>query len=154
MTDASKLPREFRYNNIELEDPGPQHDAVDVRNLYSATYPEIVSAAIEGPELKDGKRVYTFRRAVGTKGAAAAAGARASLQALASGQAKRPRGNAVLPDEHAAAAPFAKACAELVSESLHTNYGSDEDLADDDVAIPGPGPDLVLAAPEALPPLP
>jgi PRTRC genetic system protein C len=64
------LPRAFFYNKIELEDPGPEHDPVDVRNLYSATYPEITSAAIEGPEVKDGKRAYTFRRAVGTKGGA------------------------------------------------------------------------------------
>jgi PRTRC genetic system protein C len=68
MTTDKNLPRVFMYNSVELEDPGPEHDAVDVRNLYSATYPEIVSAAIEGPELKNGKRVYTFRRAVGTKG--------------------------------------------------------------------------------------
>ncbi len=65
---AAHLPRVFRYNSVELEDPGPEHDPVDVRNLYSATYPEITSAAIEGPETKDGKRVYTFRKAVGTKG--------------------------------------------------------------------------------------
>ncbi len=66
---AATLPRVFRYNSVELEDPGLEHDPVDVRNLYSATYPEITSAAIEGPEVKDGKRVYTFRKAVGTKGA-------------------------------------------------------------------------------------
>ncbi len=65
---TTQLPRVFKYNSVELEDPGPEHDPVDVRNLYSATYPEIVSAAIEGPEVKDGKRVYTFRKAVGTKG--------------------------------------------------------------------------------------
>jgi len=72
---AKDLPRVFRYNSVELEDPGIEHDPVDVRNLYSATYPEITSAAIEGPEVKDGKRVYTFRKAVGTKGAEDAAGA-------------------------------------------------------------------------------
>ncbi len=66
------LQRVFRYNSIELEDPGPDHDPVDVRNLYSATYPEITSAAIEGPDEKDNKLVYTFRRAVGTKGGAVA----------------------------------------------------------------------------------
>lgn len=60
--------RIFRYNSIELEDPGPQYDPVDVRNLYSATYPEITSAAIEGPDKDGDKVVYTFRRAVGTKG--------------------------------------------------------------------------------------
>lgn len=65
---STKLPRVFRYNSVELEDPGPEHDPVDVRNLYAATYPEILNAAIEGPEAKDGKHVYTFRKAVGTKG--------------------------------------------------------------------------------------
>lgn len=68
--NKANLQRVFRYNSVELEDPGPDHDPVDVRNLYSATYPEITSAAIEGPEQKDGKLVYTFRRAVGTKGVA------------------------------------------------------------------------------------
>jgi PRTRC genetic system protein C len=63
-----KLPRVFRYNSVELEDPGPEHDPVDVRNLYAATYPEILTAGIDGPEAKDGKHVYTFRKAVGTKG--------------------------------------------------------------------------------------
>lgn len=76
------LQRVFRYNSIELEDPGPDHDPVDVRNLYSATYPEITSAAIEGPEKKDDKLVYTFRRAVGTKGAASL---RPHLQSIATG---------------------------------------------------------------------
>lgn len=75
--------RIFRYNSIELEDPGPQHDPVDVRNLYSATYPEIVSAAIEGPEKDGDKVVYTFRRAVGTKGAAPTL--RARLESIATG---------------------------------------------------------------------
>ena len=69
MTAATeKLPRVFRYNSVELEDPGPEQDPVEVRNTYTAIYPEITSAAIEGPEIKDGKRVYTFRKAVGTKG--------------------------------------------------------------------------------------
>lgn len=67
MTTAP-LPRVFRYNSVELEDPGLEHDPIEVRNLYAATYPEITSAAIEGPDVKDGKRVYTFRKAVGTKG--------------------------------------------------------------------------------------
>ena len=89
---AAALPRVFRYNSVELEDPGPEHDPVDVRNLYSATYPEITSAAIEGPEVKDGKRVYTFRKAVGTKGA----DLRPLLEAIAAGRSPKPRGEAVL----------------------------------------------------------
>lgn len=73
--------RIFRYNSIELEDPGPQYDSAEVRNLYSATYPEIVNAAIEGPTKEGDKVVYTFRRAVGTKGA----GLRERLESIAAG---------------------------------------------------------------------
>lgn len=65
---TTELTRLFRYNSVELPDPGPQYSADEVRELYSATYPEIVNAAIEGPDEKEGKLVYTFRRAVGTKG--------------------------------------------------------------------------------------
>jgi PRTRC genetic system protein C len=50
---------------------GPAVHADQVRDFYAPTYPEILNAAIEGPEEKDGKLVYTFRRAVGTKGGSA-----------------------------------------------------------------------------------
>jgi len=63
------LKRAFRYNSVSLPDPGPQYTLEQVRDLFAATYPEIVNAAIEGPEEKNGELVYTFRRAVGTKGA-------------------------------------------------------------------------------------
>ncbi len=66
--ETTELVRTFRYNSVDLPDPGPQYTAEQVRDFFAATYPEIVSAAIEGPEEKDGKLVYTFRRAVGTKG--------------------------------------------------------------------------------------
>jgi PRTRC genetic system protein C len=71
---AQELARAFRYNSVDLPDPGPQFDIQQVRDLFAATYPEIVNAAIEGPEEKDGKLVYTFRKAVGTKGADGPAG--------------------------------------------------------------------------------
>lgn len=66
--ETAELVRTFKYNSVDLPDPGPQYTAEQVRDLYSATYPEITSAAIEGPEQKDGKLVYSFRKAVGTKG--------------------------------------------------------------------------------------
>lgn len=68
--EIAVLPRAFLYNSVELPDPGKNYSATQVRDLYSATYPEILNAAIEGPEEKNGKLVYTYRRAVGTKGAA------------------------------------------------------------------------------------
>lgn len=67
--ETKELVRIFKYNSVDLQDPGSQYSAEAVRDFYAATYPEIVSAGIDGPEEKDGKMVYTFRRAVGTKGA-------------------------------------------------------------------------------------
>jgi PRTRC genetic system protein C len=65
---TQSLERAFRYNSVDLLDPGAQYTPEQVRDFYAPTYPEITSAAIEGPEERDGKLVYTFRRAVGTKG--------------------------------------------------------------------------------------
>lgn len=66
--ETQELTRAFRYNSVDLQDPGPSFNLEQVRDFYATMYPEIVSAAIEGPEQKDDKLVYTFRRAVGTKG--------------------------------------------------------------------------------------
>ena len=38
-----------------------------VRQVYDSSYPEIITAAVTDPELVDGKQVYTFKTAVGTK---------------------------------------------------------------------------------------
>jgi PRTRC genetic system protein C len=67
--ETSELVRAFKYNSVELPDPGSQFTVEQVKDFFAATYPEIVNATIEGPEQKDDKQVYTFRRAVGTKGA-------------------------------------------------------------------------------------
>ncbi|WP_063822410.1 PRTRC system protein C [Burkholderia cenocepacia] len=64
------LIREFRYNGARLTDPSPAFSLHQVRDFYGNTYPEIVNAEIEGPEILGNRNVYTFRRAVGTKGAA------------------------------------------------------------------------------------
>ncbi len=63
-----KLEREFHYNGLVLADV-PGQSPEDVQSIYSAAYPEITAAVIEGPERKGDKLVYTFKRAVGTKGA-------------------------------------------------------------------------------------
>lgn len=68
MAEIQQLERSFRYNSVDLPDPGAQYTTEQVRDFYAATYPEIVSAAVEGPEEKDGKLVWSFRKAVGTKG--------------------------------------------------------------------------------------
>jgi PRTRC genetic system protein C len=61
------MPRIFRYSGLTL----PDIDGLDVegvRSLYAATYPEITTAALTGPEAADGKLIYTFTKAIGTKG--------------------------------------------------------------------------------------
>lgn len=63
------LVREFSYNGIVLPDPGNALTPESVRDMYSAAYPEITTATIEGPERKGDKLCYVFKRAVGTKGA-------------------------------------------------------------------------------------
>jgi PRTRC genetic system protein C len=70
--DIQNLTREFRYNGVALADPGAMLSLPQVRDFYANVYPEITSADIEGPQQVGGKQIYTFRRAVGTKGASRA----------------------------------------------------------------------------------
>ena len=65
---VTALARTFSYNGVSLPDPGATHTPEQAKNFYAVMYPEITSAAIEGPIEKNGKLEYTFRRAVGTKG--------------------------------------------------------------------------------------
>ena len=61
------MPRIFRYSGLTL----PDIDGLDVegvRSLYAATYPEITTAALTGPEAVDGKLIYTLTKAIATKG--------------------------------------------------------------------------------------
>ena len=60
--------REFRYNGTTLPDPGAGLTVQQVRDLYSATFPELTSAEVEGPARKGDRLIYEFRRAAGTKG--------------------------------------------------------------------------------------
>ncbi|TDN59055.1 PRTRC system protein C [Paraburkholderia sp. BL10I2N1] len=64
----SKLVREFAYNEVKFVDPGPTFSPDEVRDLYSAQYPELTTAAIEGPVYDGETARYTFRRAAGAKG--------------------------------------------------------------------------------------
>ena len=65
--DVQEIKRVFRYNGIALPDV-PGLEPREVRDLYSAQYPELVSAEIEVGEVVRGVQDITFRRAVGTKG--------------------------------------------------------------------------------------
>jgi PRTRC genetic system protein C len=63
-----KTPRRFKYAGLVLPDPSPELDIESVRSLYAASYPEITTAALTGPEAVNGDLVYTFSKAIGTKG--------------------------------------------------------------------------------------
>ncbi|CAG4913835.1 PRTRC system protein C [Paraburkholderia gardini] len=61
--------REFVYNGVNLLDPGPAFSPDQVRDLYTAQYPELTTAAVDGPALTGEIARYTFVRAAGAKGA-------------------------------------------------------------------------------------
>lgn len=68
---VTPIVRTFTYNGILLPDV-PDLSPREVRDLYSAQYPELVSAEIEAGEVVAGRQDFTFRKAVGTKGSAGA----------------------------------------------------------------------------------
>jgi PRTRC genetic system protein C len=59
--------RSFRYSGLVLPDADPSLGIEAVRSVYASSCPEITTAAVSGPEFVDGKQVYTFKTAVGTK---------------------------------------------------------------------------------------
>lgn len=64
---VAALARVFKYNGIKLPDvPGLSNE--DVRAVYAAQYPELLTAEIEVGEVVRGVQEISFRRAVGTKG--------------------------------------------------------------------------------------
>ncbi|CAN7794394.1 PRTRC system protein C [Paraburkholderia sp. XV] len=64
----ARLVREFVYNGVNFVDPGATFSPEEVRDLYSAQYPELTTAAIEGPVYEGEIARYTFLRAAGAKG--------------------------------------------------------------------------------------
>ena len=68
MIKVDALERSFTFQGIRLPDPNPDFSIEQVRDMYVATYPELATAAIEGPRPIDGRLEYSFTRAVGAKG--------------------------------------------------------------------------------------
>lgn len=64
--------RVFKFDKngdtVTLPDPNPDFTAEEVLRFYSGQYPELTTAALTGPEIKDGKAVYSVEESVGTKG--------------------------------------------------------------------------------------
>ena len=65
--EVTPIVRTFTYNGILLPDV-PGLAPREVRDLYSAQYPELVSAEVEAGSVANGRQDFTFRKAVGTKG--------------------------------------------------------------------------------------
>lgn len=68
MIEAKPLSRSFTYNGVKLPDPDPRMTAEEVKSLYSHQYPELATAGITGPEASGDHLLYSFVRAIGTKG--------------------------------------------------------------------------------------
>lgn len=66
--EITKLTRHFSFNGADLPDPGEAFTPEDVKDLYSNQYPDLSTAIINEPNVKDGVVTYTFNRNVGTKG--------------------------------------------------------------------------------------
>jgi PRTRC genetic system protein C len=65
---VQQLDRVFLFNGAKLPDPNPVFTVEQVRDMYVNTYPELATAAVEGPSPVNGAMQYTFTRAVGAKG--------------------------------------------------------------------------------------
>jgi PRTRC genetic system protein C len=68
MIDAKVLSRGFTYDGVKLPDPDPRMTPEDVKAAHSHQYRELATAAITGPEASGEHLVYSFVRAIGTKG--------------------------------------------------------------------------------------
>ncbi len=68
MLEKIEVTRAFKFGNRTLPDPNPKLSPAQIKDHYAALYPELTSAAVEGPQLKNGKQVYTLATQVGTKG--------------------------------------------------------------------------------------
>jgi len=65
---AKVLSRSFTYNGVRLPDPDPRMSPEEIKAIYSHQYPELATAAITGPEASGDQLLYSFVRAIGTKG--------------------------------------------------------------------------------------
>lgn len=53
---------------VKLSDPNPAESPEAVMSYYSNIYPELTTATVHGPEIKEDNAVYEFKTTIGTKG--------------------------------------------------------------------------------------
>ena len=58
----------MKGKEIVLSDPNPADSPEDVMSYYSNIYPELTTASVHGPEIKDDMAIYEFKTTIGTKG--------------------------------------------------------------------------------------
>lgn len=60
----------FKKGNgmVTLDDPNTSDSPEMVMNYYSNFYPELTTATVHGPVIKEDKAVYEFKTTIGTKG--------------------------------------------------------------------------------------
>ncbi len=64
----SRMARTFQFSGVRLPDPNPSMAVDEVKALYTAQYPELATAVVNGPEAVGDKMRYVFERAIGSKG--------------------------------------------------------------------------------------
>ena len=60
--------RVFEFNGTILPDPGTALTPEEVKAHYANVYPELLNSSVKGPTEEDGKKIYAFNIATGTKG--------------------------------------------------------------------------------------
>ncbi len=60
--------RIFSCSSLTLPDLNPNLSPEEIKTAYAIQYPELATAAINGPEAVGDKLRYEFVRALGTKG--------------------------------------------------------------------------------------
>ena len=68
MATFQTAPRVFLHNAARLPDPDPSMTPDEVRRYFAPQYPDLHNAAVKGPSIEGGERVFTFTRAIGVKG--------------------------------------------------------------------------------------
>jgi PRTRC genetic system protein C len=72
MLIATEIPRVFNITHkgekLALPDPDSSWTAEAVLNHYTGVYPELTTASVGQPELKDDTLIYNFSSIIGTKG--------------------------------------------------------------------------------------
>jgi len=65
---VTEVSRQIVYEGRTLADVNPEASVEDVLAIHALSFPELATAVVEGPELKEGARVYTVKKRLGTKG--------------------------------------------------------------------------------------